>query len=349
MENTFESISGNIVFVSGYRDNGELHDQDLFVLLLDCNRKIKDENDILFYGSKQMKPINSPNGYIEKVPISNDKSIIGPSDDSYICIADKIFKSLDIKGIDSIDDVCLIDLNKVDKDVKEILFVHVQYETLLSGNFPYVGNKNKILQNLIFKNSKSPSLLAKLTYNVNLKQIPFFISSKFERNSESSWNYKGTFEKVEDMNDFLESRLYKNENLERFISAQDYNNMFDIALHEIQTGHKMGHWIWYIFPQLKGLGQSTASHYYGLDDKEEALAYLHDRQLGYRLRVITNALLSHKSMDIVSIMGSKIDAIKLRSCMTLFDALSPKDVFGQALEAFFKGERDKLTIDKLYI
>lgn len=135
--------------------------------------------------------------------------------------------------------------------------------------------------------------------------------------------------------------------LDRFIKAQDSLNVYEAALQEMKAGHKRNHWIWYIFPQLKGFGHSYNSEYYGLDDIEEARAYLEHLVLGKRLREITTVLLDHTDEDAITLMGSHIDAIKLRSCMTLFDFISPKDVFSQVLDAFFESKRDKRTLAKI--
>ena len=125
-----------------------------------------------------------------------------------------------------------------------------------------------------------------------------------------------------------------NFNLSRFIEAQEHD--YPTALQEIKNGAKATHWIWYIFPQLKGLGCSWNSNYYGLNGVEEAKAYLEHPVLGSRLREITLALLVHKGeRDILDIMGSDVDVKKLKSCMTLFDGISPNDVFARVLEAFY--------------
>ena len=122
--------------------------------------------------------------------------------------------------------------------------------------------------------------------------------------------------------------------LDRFVEAQAHS--YDIALREIKNGQKRSHWIWYIFPQRKGLGHSNNSKFYGLDGIEEATAYLAHPVLGARLREISEALLTHKGKrDIDVIMGSHIDVVKLQSCMNLFNKVSPNDIFKQVLEAFF--------------
>lgn len=137
------------------------------------------------------------------------------------------------------------------------------------------------------------------------------------------------------------------EGLNRFIEAQDSYDTYETALQEMKDGQKRNHWIWFIFPQLKGFGHSYNSSYYGIDDLEEAKSYLDHPVLGKRLREITTVLLSHTYEDVVTLMGSYIDAIKLRSCMTLFDAISPNDMFAQVLDAFFESKRDKKTLSKI--
>lgn len=122
--------------------------------------------------------------------------------------------------------------------------------------------------------------------------------------------------------------------LERFLTAQDM--VYEEAFEEMREGRKRGHWIWYIFPQQKGLGHSYNSEYYGLDGVEEARAYLEHPVLGQRLRDICEALLEHAGKrDIDTIMGSGIDVLKLQTSMNLFNHISPDDVFGKVLEAFF--------------
>lgn len=121
--------------------------------------------------------------------------------------------------------------------------------------------------------------------------------------------------------------------LNRFLSAQEYN--YPVALEEMRNGRKRGHWIWYIFPQEKGLGHSYNSMYYGLDGLEEAKAYLRHPVLSFRLREICQAVLDNSSLGIRHIMGSNIDVIKLRSSMQIFDLASPNDIFAKVLETFF--------------
>lgn len=130
----------------------------------------------------------------------------------------------------------------------------------------------------------------------------------------------------------------------RFVVAQDsvwYG--FAEALREIEAGKKVSHWIWYIFPQLRGLGHSRRSYYYGLVDREEAEVYLSHPLLGKRLREITVALLHHTDKSAVQIFGG-IDALKVKSCMTLFDCISPDDIFAEVLGQFYDGQRDENSI-----
>ena len=129
--------------------------------------------------------------------------------------------------------------------------------------------------------------------------------------------------------------------LNRFLLAQKVD--YDRALEEIKSGLKVSHWIWYVFPQVKGLGPSYNSEYYGIASLEEAKLYLKDPILSERLYTITKELLKHKDKNIVSIVG-RTDAQKIKSCMTLFDFVSPNDVFKTVLEVFFDGTMCKRTL-----
>jgi uncharacterized protein (DUF1810 family) len=123
--------------------------------------------------------------------------------------------------------------------------------------------------------------------------------------------------------------------------------MYETALEEIKKGEKESHWIWYIFPQLRGLGYSPKAYTYGIDGLEEAKAYLEHPVLSARLIEITEALLSHQGKDIEDIMGD-IDALKLRSSMTLFALISEADsVFHQVLEVFYDSKMDEMTLGLL--
>ena len=133
--------------------------------------------------------------------------------------------------------------------------------------------------------------------------------------------------------------------LNRFRKAQDKD--YDLALSEIKAGRKRSHWIWYIFPQLKGLGMSSLAEYYGLQDLDEAKAYLADPVLRERLIEISGALLALDSSDPVSVMGFP-DDLKLRSCMTLFSEADPEEtVFQKVLNKFYNGRKDERTIQLL--
>ena len=111
-------------------------------------------------------------------------------------------------------------------------------------------------------------------------------------------------------------------NLGRFLSAQ--SDDYEIALQELQRGSKESHWIWYIFPQVAGLGSSSMAQEYAIQSREEALAYLHHEILGTRLTTCANALLQVEGKSIEEIMGFP-DDLKLKSSMTLFAAISPPD------------------------
>ena len=131
--------------------------------------------------------------------------------------------------------------------------------------------------------------------------------------------------------------------LERFVEAQKYD--YDRALREIKNGLKQGQWMWYVFPQIKGLGHSYNSEFYGISSKEEAKAYLEHPVLGVRLREITQALLDcSRTAD--DIFGYP-DVLKVRSCMTLFDLVSPNDIFNDVLYKYYEGQRCDKTIWRL--
>lgn len=123
------------------------------------------------------------------------------------------------------------------------------------------------------------------------------------------------------------------EGIERFLEAQDSSySGYKRALNEMENGGKCSHWIWYIFPQIAGLGRSGMAQRYAITDIEEAKAYLEHPVLGKRLYEITNVVLSYPEDEKPRFfMGSSIDAIKLKSSMTLFDIISPNDIFGKSL------------------
>lgn len=137
-------------------------------------------------------------------------------------------------------------------------------------------------------------------------------------------------------------------NVERFIEIQDESNNYETALKEITNGKKQSHWIWYIFPQMKGLGHSTMSQRFGINSLDEAKAYWANGTLRERLKRITEALLTHKDKSAEDILGG-IDARKVKSRMTLFDIVSPHDVFDRVLNAFYGGKRCRATLNKFNI
>ena len=136
--------------------------------------------------------------------------------------------------------------------------------------------------------------------------------------------------------------MNKQNDLERFITAQDTN--YHIALTEIKQGKKQSHWMWYIFPQIQGLGVSEMTKLYSIKDLDEAQNFLRHPVLGKRLMDICNELLQLKSTDAHAIFGSPDDK-KLRSSMTLFATVNNTDpVFQLVLDKFFKGEKDQATV-----
>lgn len=135
-----------------------------------------------------------------------------------------------------------------------------------------------------------------------------------------------------------------NSDLERFKKAQEFD--FATALAEIRNGRKVSHWMWYIFPQLAGLGMSSTSQYYGICDLEEAKAYLEDEYLRDHLMTICEALLSLDTSDALAVFG-RPDNMKLRSSMTLFAQASDNDIFQKVLEKYFEGKMDGRTVKML--
>ena len=136
-------------------------------------------------------------------------------------------------------------------------------------------------------------------------------------------------------------------NLQRFIDAQNNGNAYKNALKEIGNGQKEGHWMWYIFPQLRGLGRSDTAMFYGIIGKGEAKAYLADKILGSRLREASNSIAQVRGKSIEEILGTT-DAMKLRSSMTLFYIVSGKEeVFRKVLAKYFNEKLDQKTIEML--
>lgn len=135
--------------------------------------------------------------------------------------------------------------------------------------------------------------------------------------------------------------------LDRFLEAQNSGwASYSEALKEIKEGHKTGHWIWYIFPQIKGLGHSHNSEFYGISGKEEAKAYLDHPVLGTRLKEITEALLDCKNTSAFDILGFP-DVLKVQSCMTLFDLVMPNDIYYEVLVKYYDGKPCEKTIKRL--
>ena len=138
-------------------------------------------------------------------------------------------------------------------------------------------------------------------------------------------------------------------NLERFLTMQ--TPVYKTVLEEMRNGYKRGHYMWYIFPQLRGLGHSANSYIYGLADIEEAKAYLHNPLLGRRLRETIKVLIDRNMEDISKVLDrdrtDNINTLKFRSCLTLFDEASPNDIFNEALQKFFSSGKDDLTLQTL--
>ena len=133
--------------------------------------------------------------------------------------------------------------------------------------------------------------------------------------------------------------------LQRFVDAQA--PVYADVIAELGAGAKRSHWMWFIFPQLRALGRSSTALHYGIASIDEARAYGAHALLGARLMECSALVLATRGKTAVQIFGS-IDAMKLRSCMTLFEIAAPQQpVFAGVLEAYYRGERDALTLDAL--
>jgi len=138
------------------------------------------------------------------------------------------------------------------------------------------------------------------------------------------------------------SAIDRGEGLDRFVDAQ--GGVYDQALDELRAGRKTSHWMWFVFPQIAGLGMSPTSRFYAIRSAGEARAYLDHPLLGSRLRACVDAVLAPEGRAAEAIFGP-VDAVKLRSSMTLFERVgSGADRFGRCLDVFFGGARDERTL-----
>lgn len=134
-------------------------------------------------------------------------------------------------------------------------------------------------------------------------------------------------------------------NLQRFVEAQE--SVIDGVYAELRSGRKRGHWMWFIFPQLRGLGRTSTSQTYGVSSLDEAVAYLRHSVLGQRLIECTKLVIAVDGRSAEEIFGD-IDAMKFRSCMTLFAKAAPENpIFVEALKKYYRGEFDALTLSLL--
>lgn len=127
-----------------------------------------------------------------------------------------------------------------------------------------------------------------------------------------------------------------------FVAAQDL--VWPAVVQELSDGAKRSHWMWFVFPQLVGIGRSGTARFFGIRDAAAARSYLDDPTLGARLRTCVGLMMRHAGRPPESILGA-IDAVKFRACLTLFEAVAPDEpAFAAALESFYAGERDAQTL-----
>ena len=137
-------------------------------------------------------------------------------------------------------------------------------------------------------------------------------------------------------------------NLQRFVEAQ--SPVYEQVLEELRAGEKHNHWMWFVFPQIEGLGHSPMARKYAIHSKSEARAYLEHALLGARLRECVAILLGQQDRNVLQIFG-ELDAMKLRSSLTLFSAVAPaaESCFADALEKFYRGEKETATVAKVLL
>lgn len=140
---------------------------------------------------------------------------------------------------------------------------------------------------------------------------------------------------------FSDIKTMTDDDIYRFVRAQE--NMYETALLEVCNGRKESHWVWFVLPQLRGLGRTYNANFYGLKDLEETRKYLEVPVLASRLTEILNELLKLSTRNPEDVFG-KLDSMKLKSSMTLFDVVSPNAIFSRVLDEFFNGERDDKTL-----
>jgi uncharacterized protein (DUF1810 family) len=128
-------------------------------------------------------------------------------------------------------------------------------------------------------------------------------------------------------------------NLQRFVDAQC--GVFETALAEVKAGRKLSHWMWFVYPQLAGLGHSAIAQHFGILSRDEAQAYLDHPELGPRLRQAVGALRTWAGRRSAEDIFGSVDALKLGSCLTLFDAVEPDAIFGEMLWTFYNGADDR--------
>ena len=237
---------------------------------------------------------------------------------------------------------------KIPNDIKMIAnyaFRHLEPKSIvIPEGVTRIGLDNLNLNTLI--HVSLPSTLQRITRSSFWGQIgfteeplvievPFGMGEKFKKklNSDDGYYLSSNIKEKQEVK--VENKSWndaKQKNLERFLHAQDSGGIYDgtgtyaEALQEVKNGHKRGHWIWYVFPQMKGLGKSEISQFYGINGREEAKAYIEHPILRERLVEICEAVLNNEK-SVYEIFGN--DAIKVRSCVLLFESISDISVFKQ--------------------
>ena len=214
--------------------------------------------------------------------------------------------------------------------------------------FSYIGTDHDVKQvsiNLGIQNvqifSKNEEDMQRMWEQERMARGRHFQSKNEYDNVSGAMDYEARIREKQEWAQCKNQRYYEQKDIYRF--KQPHMKYFDSALEEIRNGQKVGHWMWYIFPQLEGLGYSHNSQYYGLRDIDEAREYMANPIFGADLVRISEELLNLSTNNAEEIFGH-IDSLKLRSCMTLFSLLNINRVFQKVLDKYFGGQKDEKTL-----
>lgn len=219
--------------------------------------------------------------------------------------------------------------------------------------FSYIGTDHDVQQvsvNLGIQNvqvfSKNDDDMQRMWKEERQARHRHYQSKSDYDNVSQNMEYEDHLREKQEWSRYKNTGFYQEKDIYRF--KRPHMRDFDVALREIRNGRKESHWMWYIFPQLEGLGHSQESQYYGLRDLHEAREYMENPVFGDDLICISEELLKLPTDNAKDIFG-QTDAMKLRSCMTLFSLLNVHSVFQSVLDKYFGGRKDERTLSLLGI